>query len=192
MNIGAVILAAGASTRLGEPKQLLRNVRGETLVESVAQEALDAGASPVFVVVGASAETVRTAVQHLTVTVVENVDWADGMSSSIRAGVCGADACAVDAVLLLACDMPSVGTAHLRKLVDALHQGAVRVASEYGDTRGIPAVIRRAEFAWFETLTGDKGAKGLLMLDDTALVHLEGGTFDLDTPEDVATWRASE
>jgi len=195
VNIGAVILAAGASTRLGEPKQLLRDRAGEALIHKVAREAMSAGANPVVVVLGANAERVREAVSDLQVQTVVNTNWPEGLSSSIREGVrvlAAEQVAPVDAVLLLTCDMPSVGIPHLTALLQAAGEGSTRVASSYDYTRGIPAIVPRAEFVLLEGLTGDKGAKELLKRQDTTVVRLANGAFDLDTPENVAAWRASE
>lgn len=189
MRVGAVILAAGASSRLGEPKQLLRDQNGESLVHRIARDAIAAGASPVVVVVGAVVDEIKSVLDDLDVIVAQNTDWATGLSSSIRGGVASVAEHDVDAVLLLTCDMPSVGVTHLESMNAALSTGATRVASSYGDTRGVPAIIRCFEFSELRQLTGDRGAKSLLLQPDTVTVPLAGGTFDLDTPADVSAWR---
>lgn len=189
MTIGAIVLAAGASTRLGEPKQLLRDHSGEALVHKVAREALAAGAHPIIVVIGAVKIELQAALSDLPVSTVVNTNWSEGLASSIRAGV--REATLVDALLMLTCDMPSVGIPHLTAMLKAAAEGAARVASTYDYTRGIPAIIRREEFAQLEALTGDRGAKALLMQKNTALVPLANGAFDLDTRENVAVWRAA-
>ncbi len=197
MKIAALVLAAGGSSRLGEPKQLLRDESGETLVHRAARDAVETGLSPVVVVVGALATVVRAAVEAPAldagcVHVVENSDWATGLSSSIRCGVQAVVElhATVDALMILTCDMPSVGVNHMCALVTAFSAGASRVASHYGETLGIPAIIPRAEFGTLMLLDGDKGAKQLLMQPDTQTVALAGGTFDLDTPEDVIRWQS--
>ena len=194
MKCGAVILAAGASSRLGESKQLLCDERGETLIHRVAREAGEAGAHPVCVVVGANSAAVRAAVQDLDVVVADNTNWHEGMASSIHAGVSALQESVqqsnnhIDGLLILACDMPSVDSLHMQLLMHQFNKGAPRVASAYGTTLGIPAVFPEAEFEALQSLQGG-GAKQLLLRADTMPVPLERGTFDLDTPADVTAWR---
>jgi molybdenum cofactor cytidylyltransferase len=185
------VLAAGASSRLGSPKQLLMDEAQHTLVYRAAESALSAGCDPVLVVVGADAERVREAVRSLPVDVVENAQWVEGMASSIRAGVRAAQQISpsASAVLLMTCDMPAVDSTHLRTLLQHHAAGAVRVASAYGNALGNPAVVSRGEWNDLLALRGDRGAKTLFARPGTATVPLEGGTLDLDTPADVERWR---
>ncbi len=219
-----MVLAAGASSRLGHPKQLLLDMYGELLVHKVARDAFEAGCRPVCVVVGAHASGVRNAVADLEVLVVENTQWSEGLSTSIRSGVAAvvdsnplhprrvedignvyADAegrtaldvktqltslGSVDGVLLLTCDMPSVGPMHIQLLMKEFNGASPHVASSYGDTWGIPAIFPAADFVELQSLEGDKGAKNILTRRGASLILLAGGSFDLDTPEDVAKWRS--
>lgn len=225
MSIAAVVLAAGASSRLGEPKQLLLDHNGEALVHKVARDAYEAGCRPVCVVIGADAARVRAAVIDLDVLIAENTQWSHGLSTSIRCGVATAvesnplppgqiedvaniydDADGptvlrvntqltslggIDGVLLLTCDMPSVGLAHIQLLIKKFNGATTHVASSYGNTWGIPAIFPAKDFTELQSMEGDKGAKSLLTRRNAALIPLVGGTFDLDTPEDVAKWRAA-
>lgn len=197
MTCGAVVLAAGSSSRLGESKQLLCDEHGETLVHRVAREACEAGAHPVCVVVGANSAAVRTALHDLDIAVAENENWREGMASSIHVGVSALQQVAkqsnadIDGLLILACDMPSVDLLHMQSMMRQFTDGAVRVASAYGTTLGIPAIFPAAEFEALQTLHGASGggAKQLLLRAGTVPVPLARGTFDLDTPADVREWR---
>jgi CTP:molybdopterin cytidylyltransferase MocA len=205
MSIAGVVLAAGASTRLGAPKQLVTDASGETLVHRAARQLVEAGCHPVFVIVGAAREVVVPALDALDVDVIQNDAWEEGVASSIRRAVAaayahqtatGADvsATAIDALLLTTCDMPTVGVAHLRALCTAYVNGAVRVASRYvtpdgTETVGIPAIVGAGEWPLLEALHGDRGAKALFFEGGTKTVDLVGGSFDIDKPTDVQALR---
>ena len=203
MSIAGVVLAAGASTRLGEPKQLVVDSHGETLVHRAARQLVEAGCAPVFVVVGADGDAVIEAVRDTAVEIVSNDLWEEGIASSIRSAVAAAYAhqrataasgTAIDAVLLTTCDMPTVGVDHLRELCSRYIDGAVRVASRYAtpdgtETVGIPAIVGAREWPLLEALHGDRGAKPLFSEPGTATVQLVGGSFDIDRPRDVQALR---
>jgi CTP:molybdopterin cytidylyltransferase MocA len=175
--IAAVVIAAGASTRLGEPKQLVV-IAGETLLERAVRTAREAGCSPVVVVLGASAEVIRERCDLGGAVVVVNPGWEEGMASSIRIGV-GAVGGA-DGVVLMTCDQPAVTAEHLLALTAA---GEV-MASEYAGRRGVPAYFPAASFSALTELTGDAGARELLR--SAATVELVGGELDVDTAADLA------
>ncbi len=202
MSVAGILLAAGGSSRLGSPKQLLK-MNGVTLVEHAARHLLDAGCAPVFVVVGANADDIRDAVSMLPVECVENARWERGMGTSIAAAVTTLNAVRfadTPAVLIATCDMPTVTVEHLQSLLATSNLGAQRVASAYagpdgppeqGPIRGIPAVLPRADWPALAALDGDQGARVLLRANDTLTVFLRHGSFDIDTPADVAAWRAA-
>ena len=198
MSIAGVLLAAGGSRRLGSPKQLL-TMDGVTLVEHAARQLLDAGCSPVLVVVGAHTDKIRDAVSMLSVICVENAHWERGMGTSIAAAVTALHDVRLahtSAVLIATCDMPTVTVEHLQSLLAMSQQGTQRVASEYSGpdgapVRGIPATLPRADWPALAALDGDHGARGLLRDIGTLTVSLPSGQFDLDTPSDVAAWRTT-
>lgn len=203
VSVAGVLLAAGGSRRLGSPKQLL-TMHGVTLVERAARQLLDAGCSPVFVVVGADSAIVRDAVAMLPVECVENSHWERGMGTSIAAAIQWLNDVRfahTSAVLIATCDMPTVTVEHLQSLLATSGLGAHRVASAYagtdgpperGPVRGIPAVLPRADWPALAALDGDQGARALLRDADTITVSLPNGQFDLDTPSDVAAWRTAD
>jgi len=186
MPVPAILLAAGASRRLGTPKQALL-WEGETLLHRAARVALEAGFSPVIVVVGAAAEVSRQALGSLEVQVVSNPEWEEGMGASIRAGM-GALPQQANGVLLLVCDQPALSVGHLQALLRHHEAGQVRViASVYSGVRGVPALFPGPWFAKLHALSGDKGARGLLLGPEVLEVPFPEGELDVDTPLDFAS-----
>jgi molybdenum cofactor cytidylyltransferase len=189
----AVILAAGASVRLGRPKQLLE-VDGQPLVARAAAAALSAGAHPVVVVLGANADQIRPALDGSKVAVVLNPSWSEGMASSVRAGLqalAKADP-GIDAVLLTVCDQPALSADVIRRLLGALQaSGRGIAAARYSGRNGVPALLRREYFFALAKLAGDHGARQLLngAPEVVATVDLPELALDLDTPGDVERWR---
>jgi molybdenum cofactor cytidylyltransferase len=175
--IAAVVLAAGASTRLGKPKQLVV-IGGETLLERAVRSALEAAFSPVIVVVHDAAQI--EPLQVCGAEVLLNRKSHEGMSTSIHAGVRRAEAMKADGVVLMTCDQPMVTAEHLRWLTAS---GEV-TASYYAGRRGVPAYFPAASFPALMQLTGDTGARELLR--GAATVELPGGELDIDTPADLA------
>jgi molybdenum cofactor cytidylyltransferase len=186
--VAAVVLAAGASTRLGRPKQLLE-FRGETLVARAAAEARRAGADPIIVVLGAEAREIALALSGIQgITAIVNNRWASGLSSSLATGVREAvrldGAC--DGVLITLSDQPLVDDTALRALLDAFEDGARVVAAEYGGTVGVPAVIGREHFGALLEITGDSGAGRWLRdrMDEVRRVPMPAAAMDIDRAED--------
>ena len=186
--VAAVVLAAGASTRLRRPKQLL-TYAGEPLVRRAAHAALDAGAAPVVVVLGAGAAAVRQALDGLPVTAVVNDAWTSGLASSLAAGVRAALAePGVEGVLVTLADQPLVDAAALGRLVAAFPGAHGVVASTYADALGVPAIFARAHADALTRLTGDAGAGAWLRRRGDALtrVPMDAAALDVDTEADVA------
>lgn len=192
---GAVILAAGASVRLGRPKQLLE-IDGQPLVARAATAALAAGAHPVVVVLGANAEQIRPALNGLKVVVALNPGWSEGMASSVRAGLqaLGAADPKIDAVLLTVCDQPAFNADVIQRLLGGLQtSGRGIAAARYAGRNGVPALFRREHFYALAALKGDQGARALLNgnPDGVLSFDLPELALDLDTPEDLARWEGS-
>jgi len=176
----AVILAAGSSSRLGQPKQLIE-IGGETLLERTVRAAEDAGCWPVVVVLGAEARRVMSQCPLRSVALIVNPAWQEGMASSLRLGVAAVSSW--DGVVVLTCDQPAVTAAHIQALAAS---GDV-AASGYGNRRGVPAYFPAASFPGLERLTGDSGARDLLR--QARVIDLAGGELDIDTEADLAEAR---
>lgn len=182
--VAAVILAAGGSTRMGRPKQLLP-WNGRSLLRHTVNVAREAGCEPVIVVLGAAADRLRPELSGLPVTVTENPEWEEGPGTSIRAGLTPVGS--ADAVVFLACDQPLVDAAHVRRLIDAHRMtGRPMAASGYADSAGVPALFARECFPDLRSLPAESGAKQLFARrpDALAIVPFPAGAVDLDTPED--------
>ena len=185
---GAVVLAAGSSSRMGVPKQTL-HVRGQSMLRRAALAALGAGCRPVVVVTGAHAEQSRGELRGLHVLEVVNALWETGMASSVRAGVerlVGADPEVAAAVLML-CDQPHVNAEVISGLVAAYRAtGRPVVASAYGGSFGVPALFGRALFVELAQLEGAAGAKQVIKRHaaEAHLLPFRGGEVDVDTPDD--------
>jgi molybdenum cofactor cytidylyltransferase len=186
--IGAVILAAGASSRFGQPKQLLP-FHGKTLVRTIIDAACEAGCSPVVVVIGSDSEKIRPELAHLNVINVRNTNWQRGIGSSIRSGVEALTKHAPDigAILLLVCDQPAVNALFIDRLV-ATHEATKKdiVASSYADTVGVPALFDRSCFPELLSLGDEAGAKSIILQspERVAQVAFPEGAMDIDTWED--------
>jgi molybdenum cofactor cytidylyltransferase len=186
--VGAVVLAAGSSSRMGSPKQTLQ-FRGESLLKRAAQAALGAGCYPVIVVTGAHSNLSRRELEGLDVREVLNTSWETGMASSVRAGVEGIistdrDA---DAAVLLLCDQPHVTADVIYGLVAAYRStGSPIIASTYGGTFGVPALFNRTLFAELTRLEGMSGAKEVIKRHcaEAHFLPFQDGEVDVDTLDD--------
>ncbi|MGI4853268.1 MAG: nucleotidyltransferase family protein [Janthinobacterium lividum] len=188
--LAALVLAAGGSSRLGHPKQLVE-FQGERLLDRAIRIAHQAGASPVFVVLGAECEQMLAALEANAYQprILINKAWTSGMASSLRLGAAAAERDGVDNLLVLACDQPSVTADHLLRLVEVSKREHV-VASHYRSRRGIPALFPDFAFHALQDLTGDTGARDLLQDDAVLTVVLPVGEFDIDTHEDLLRLQA--
>lgn len=184
--LAGIILAAGASTRLGRPKQLVR-LQGMPLVARAVREALRTCEAGIFVVTGARHDEVSAALQHLPVTVVRNTAWQEGIGTSIREAVAAMER-SVEAVLVMLADQPAVSERGLRTLVAAWAADPGHIAaSRYDDTVGVPAIFPRDYWRLLLALRGDRGAKSVIDVSEPVnLVAMPEAAVDIDTPEDLA------
>jgi molybdenum cofactor cytidylyltransferase len=186
--IGAVILAAGESSRFGRPKQLVQ-FRGKSLVRRVVDAAKDANCSVIVVVLGSKREQIERELKETDAIVAENRDWRRGIGSSIRVGVERAVNQAPDiaAMVLLTCDQPFVKTDTIERLI-AMREKTKKaiVASSYSETLGVPALFDRSCFQELLTMPDDSGAKSMILSNRERVAELlfPEGKIDIDTAPD--------
>lgn len=190
MKIAAIVLAAGGSIRLGEPKQLL-DFRGQPLVRRVTEAALAGGCSPVAVVVGRDGEAIAAALEGLAVQLVPNKNWEEGIGSSIRAGTEALPDC--DALVIATCDQPHVDADLIRRLIRTQEEmQRPIVASAYSGTCGVPAFFAQRYREELLSLPNGHGAKTIINRHpaDVATVDFPEGAIDIDTPADYRALQA--
>lgn len=174
-NVAAIILAAGASKRLGTPKQLVL-FGGERLLDRAVRVAHEAGCAPVIVVLGSSAAAIRADCTLRDTLILTNDGWLEGMASSIRVGASAVSG-SIDGVTLMTCDQPGVTSLHLRRLIES---GAEEpTASLYKEKRGVPAYFPIRYLQALLELQGDEGAGKLLRFAEA--IDLPWGEIDIDT-----------
>ena len=177
MSAAAIVLAAGASRRLGRPKQNIV-LAGETLLHRTVRVAQDAGFSPIIVVTREGSEYPELASSNALV-IVTNQNADEGIASSIRCGLSEALRRSVPGAVILTCDQPALRAAHLRTLIE----DPLRVtASAYGGSVGVPAYFPVAIFSQLLQLRGDTGARSLLKA--AYAVAAEELNLDIDTEQD--------
>ena len=187
MSVACIVLAAGGSTRLGSPKQLLE-YGGRTLLRHAVEAVLATPCRPVVVVLGSGADRLRTQLAGLEARIVVNPGWQRGMGGSVRLGMAAlAEQGKTDAVLLTLCDQPLVGTGELARLLDAWHGGqpCPLAAAEYGGTLGVPAVFGREHFAELAASPDAAGGKPILQRHAATVlaVPMPEAETDIDTRE---------
>lgn len=188
MSTGIIILAAGNSSRLGQPKQLL-DYKGTSLLNRISQEAVFFAGEAVVVVTGSKREAVEESIANHTVLTCHNPNWKDGMASSIKTGLRQLLLVypQLRSCIITVCDQPHLDAEVFRKLALAQQQtGKGIAASRYAETEGVPVLFGRQYFDALLHLDGQEGARKLLtkFKDDVALVPFEKGAVDIDTIED--------
>lgn len=190
-NIAGLLLAAGGSSRLGRPKQLVE-WKGKTLIRRAAEALIDAGCSPVFVVLGAEVDRSREELAGLDLVTVVNDAWGSGMGSSIAFGMRAV--VSVDprpaAILISLCDQPLISAEELRPFLDNFRRsGNGVIAAEYNNVAGVPALFSAKFFPSLASLDGEKGAREIIRDSPDALrIPLPVAAIDVDTEVDLLQW----
>jgi molybdenum cofactor cytidylyltransferase len=184
---GLILLAAGCSSRIGAPKQLLP-YKQRTLLHHSLNTALQSDAHSVVVVTGANAALLKQELMDSTAYSVYNAEWQDGIGSSIK---CGLSALlkknpSVDVALIMVCDQPFVSSELLNTLMLKSSEGDTIAASTYDNAIGTPVAFPEKYFTDLQQLASDEGAKKLLKLysQDISTVHFPQGGMDIDTVSD--------
>ncbi|WP_414582519.1 nucleotidyltransferase family protein [Scytonema sp. PCC 10023] len=186
--IGLIILAAGASTRMGTPKQLLK-YKQHSLLRHMVEQAIASVCKPIIVVLGAYAERIRPEIESFNAHIVENLDWSDGMSRSIQVGIEALNIVNpnVEAAVLMLCDQPFVSTQIINQLVEVYQTTNQKiVASEYTGIWGVPALFNCHLFPKLTMLSGAAGARQVIKehIQKVVSIPFPEGAIDLDTLED--------
>jgi molybdenum cofactor cytidylyltransferase len=180
---GIIILAAGSSSRLGEPKQNLV-YKGKTLLQNAIDTAISSLCKPVIIVLGANADVIKPTIENLPMSILQNEEWQEGMASSIRLGIAELKKIEskVTSVVLMLCDQPFVDTSLINKLVQSQSEKGI-VACAYNDTIGVPVLFDELYFKKLLQLKGQEGAKTLLLKypDDIVKIDFPLGSVDIDT-----------
>ena len=194
--VGLVILAAGGSSRLGSPKQLLR-FDGKSLLRRAAETAVASVCRPLVVVLGGSAERCLPELRDVAISIVQNTAWEEGMGSSIRIGVetlLAQTAEPLDALVLMVCDQPLLTSGVIDALVAEYRASRCLIAAaHYGDVASVPALFHHSLFPELMGLAGAHGAKQILQRypEHIHKVAFPDGTLDIDTQADVARFGLS-
>src|SRR4051812_24600060 len=186
MNVTALVLAAGTSSRMGQPKQLLP-FEGRSLVRRAAEAAVGSKTRQTIVVTGAANQHVDAELAGLAVMLVHNPDYADGMSTSLRAGLRSVRP-DVDAVVVLLADQPYVDSAIIDGLIDLYEQTHARIVRpRYGGQPGNPVLWDQSLFDELMQQEGDQGGRALLQAYTSEIAWLDlpdaALQTDVDTPE---------
>lgn len=186
--IGGLLLAAGGSSRLGRPKQLIK-FRGKTLLRHAAATLVHSGCEPVIVILGSELEQSRAEVGDLPLKICVNAEWQTGMSSSLTAGLRSIIELEPEliAIVVTVCDQPYISTKDIDILISGYRQTrTLAIAAQYNGRTGVPALFPRELFGELLSLKGDKGARQVLRdLEDVTAVKMSHAAFDIDTPDDL-------
>ncbi|WP_069659043.1 nucleotidyltransferase family protein [Arcticibacter eurypsychrophilus] len=195
MDTGILILAAGSSSRLGRPKQLLP-YQDKTLLQHITDEAIKANLHPIILITGAFSDEIAAPILQKEIEIIHNDQWQQGMASSIVAGLShlillNSD---IKGVIIAVCDQPFITAYLLLNLIKMkTDSGKGIVACSYSNTIGTPVLFDHHYFNALLQLTGEEGAKKLVKQNehDVATIPFPKGDIDIDTEEDYALFRTT-
>lgn len=190
----AIILAAGASSRMGQSKQLIK-INGQTLIAKAVSTAREAGANEIIVVVGPDHELIDNELKNLSAHLTVNASPEKGMGASLKCGLnfmlskfpwC-------NSAMILVCDQPLLNSTHLKRMVnERIKTKSPIVASFYEDRNGVPALFHKSIFDQLLKIDDQQGAKKVIEQNPTLVKSIDfpEGAVDLDTPEDWNTFKS--
>ena len=188
-----IVLAAGAASRFGSAKQLVR-ISGRPLLHNTVSNAVEITGGATIVVLGAYAAELAPLLSHTPASVLINRDWVEGIGSSIRRGVAALPSTCT-AVMVVLADQAAVTAQDLQRLVSAWKRQPEYVAAAlYSGSTGVPAIFPRSRFTELSQLRGDSGARRLLQRnpDRVVRVPMDSAALDIDTPEDLLSLGAGQ
>ena len=184
--LAIIILAAGPSSRMGQPKQQLL-IDGKSLLIRTVETALQSDVGKVIVVLGASEEVHRELLKEVPVETIFNPNWQAGMGSSLKAGLSHAFSInpRTEAIIVMVCDQPLLQSSHIKSLIEKYRKtNALIVASVYSNTTGVPALFDQKIFGKILELDDEQGAKKIIQQHEVETINFPEGAIDLDTPEE--------
>ncbi len=192
--VSIIVLAAGASSRLGQPKQLIETKDDQPLIVDLLEKALYAKCESVIVVLGSTVELIRPKISHLPVHQVFNSRWREGVGSSVSAGIRALmeGHPKANGALFLLCDQPLVSAGLMREMLKKFGKTEKPlVACRYGGTVGVPALFGKQFFPELADLQGYQGAKKIILKhqSEAEWIDFPEGVFDIDTKEDLKIWK---
>jgi len=186
MKISTIILAAGKSARLGQPKQLLK-YENQTLIERIVSTVTSFDFEKNVVVLGAFTEKIQPILASTNVEIIINKNWQKGMSSSLKKGLEQVENS--DAILVFLSDQPFINTELINGIITAAKSTNLPIiATKYGEVLGVPALFKKAVFEDLKALEKQVGAKKIIKKyaknNQVVFVNFEAAAVDIDTIED--------
>lgn len=179
-----LVLAAGSSKRLGTPKQLLPYKEGTLLQDTISKLSVLQDQN-IYVVLGAHYDRIKTTIEHLPVTIIKNSAWENGLGSSIAMGISSVyQVKGIQKVLITLADLPLFESSNYQALLDLHREHSLGITiTKYSDNKGVPVIFNSNYFKSLMGLSGDEGAKSILLQNKSDVEHYDANIayFDIDT-----------